>query len=53
MKYHQCDFDGDQLVCTPCDLLPTIAEETRTARVQLDSDGNDLNRDFNPVVLTG
>ena len=50
MKYHQCDFDGDQLVCTPCDLLPTIAEETRTAQVQLDVEGNDLNRDFNPVV---
>ena len=50
MKYHQCDFDGDQLVCTPCDLLPTIAAETRTAQVQLDSEGNDINRDFNPVV---
>ncbi|MFM2313383.1 MAG: hypothetical protein RLZZ04_2659 [Cyanobacteriota bacterium] len=50
MRYHQCDFDGDQLVCTPCDLLPTIAAETRTARVQLDAEGNDLNRDFNPVV---
>lgn len=50
MKYHQCDFDGDQLVCTPCDLFPTIAAETRTARIQLDSEGNDLNRDFNPVV---
>ena len=50
MKYHQCDFDGDQLVCTPCDLLPTIAAETRTARVQLDAEGNDINRDFNPVV---
>ncbi|MBE9045538.1 hypothetical protein IQ255_14190 [Pleurocapsales cyanobacterium LEGE 10410] len=50
MKYHQCDFDGDQLVCTPCDLLPTIAGETRTAQVQLDVEGNDTNRDFNPVV---
>ncbi|WP_036488920.1 hypothetical protein [Myxosarcina sp. GI1] len=50
MRYHQCDFDGDQLVCTPCDLLPTIAAETRTARVQLDAEGNDINRDFNPVV---
>ena len=50
MKYHQCDFDGDQLVCTPCDLLPTIAAETRTARIQLDAEGNDINRDFNPVV---
>ncbi len=50
MKYHQCDFDGDQLVCTPCDLLPTIAAETRTALVQLDSEGNDINRDFNPVI---
>jgi hypothetical protein len=50
MKYHQCDFDGDQLVCTPCDLLPTIAEETRTAQMQLDLEGNDLNRDFKPVV---
>ena len=50
MKYHQCDFDGDQLVCTPCDLLPTIAAETRTAQIQLDPKGNDINRDFNPVV---
>ena len=50
MKYHQCDFDGDQLVCTPCDLLPTIAAETRTAQIQLDAEGNNINRDFNPVV---
>jgi hypothetical protein len=50
MKYHQCDFDGDQLVCTPYDLLPTIAGETRTAQMQLDLEGNDLNRDFKPVV---
>lgn len=50
MKYHQCDFDGDQLVCTPYDLLPTIAAETRTAQTQLDAEGNDINRDFNPVV---
>ncbi|MDJ0593762.1 MAG: hypothetical protein QNJ72_27915 [Pleurocapsa sp. MO_226.B13] len=50
MKYHQCDFDGDQLVCTPTDLLPTIATETRTALAQYDMEGNDLNRDFNPVV---
>ena len=50
MKYHQCDFDGDQLVCTPCDLLPTIAAETRTAQTRLDAEGNDINRNFNPVV---
>ena len=50
MKYHQCDFDGDQLVCTPADLLPTIAAETRTAIAQYDGEGNDLNRDFSPVV---
>ena len=50
MKYHQCDFDGDQLVCTPCDQLPNIAAETRTAQVQLNREGNDVNRDFAPVV---
>ena len=50
MKYHQCDFDGDQLVVTPVDLLPTIAAETRFAQAQLDAEGNDLNRDYNPVV---
>jgi hypothetical protein len=50
MKYHQCDFDGDQLVCSPVDLFPTIAQETRTAQAHLDSEGNDINRDFNPVI---
>ncbi len=50
MEYHQCDFDGDQLVCTPTDLLPTIAAETRIAKPQFDEAGNDLNRDFSPVV---
>lgn len=50
MDYHQCDFDGDQLVVTPADLLPNIAAETRAALLELDSQGNDLNRDFNPVV---
>ncbi|MEN9565015.1 MAG: hypothetical protein RLZZ69_211 [Cyanobacteriota bacterium] len=50
MKYHQCDFDGDQLVCTPADLLPQITAETRTALPQYDTQGNDLNRDFNPVI---
>ena len=50
MKYHQCDFDGDQLVCSPVDLFPTIAQETRTAQAHLDGEGNDINRDFNPVI---
>ena len=50
MKYHQCDFDGDQLVCTPADLFPHIAAETRTAIAQYDVLGNDLNCDFKPVI---
>ena len=50
MDYHQCDFDGDQLVCTPTDLLPTIAAETRVAKPQFDETGNDINRDFAPVI---
>lgn len=50
MDYHQCDFDGDQLVCTPADLLPHITAETRMALPQYDEMGSDLNRDFNPVV---
>jgi hypothetical protein len=30
-KYHQADFDGDQLICTPASRLPAIAKETLRA----------------------
>ncbi|MEL6439150.1 MAG: hypothetical protein AAFQ80_07870 [Cyanobacteria bacterium J06621_8] len=50
MNYHQCDFDGDQLIVTPCDVIPAIAAETRSAQIRLDQEGNDVNRDFKPVV---
>jgi hypothetical protein len=50
MKYHQCDFDGDRLVAVPSDLIPNIAKETRRALEQLNDKGEDINRDFKPVV---
>jgi hypothetical protein len=30
-EYHQCDFDGDQLIATPAQWMPNIAKETLRA----------------------
>ncbi|MBD1855549.1 MULTISPECIES: hypothetical protein [Leptolyngbya] len=30
-EYHQCDFDGDQLIATPAQWIPNIAKETLRA----------------------
>ena len=30
-EYHQCDFDGDQLIATPTQWMPNIAKETLRA----------------------